>query len=84
MQCSPTFTEVPQPQKTGTLPPPDDQSTVVHLRPLRPYKIGWLAHRVQRPHEKINHALVLAGILVVPSSTAGTCETYGANKIIQR
>ena len=23
--------------------------------------IGWLAHRVQRPHEKINHALVLGG-----------------------
>jgi hypothetical protein len=23
--------------------------------------IKWLAHRVQRPHEKINHALVLGG-----------------------
>jgi hypothetical protein len=23
--------------------------------------ILWLAHRVQRPHEKINHALVLGG-----------------------
>src|SRR5262245_34156277 len=23
--------------------------------------INWLAHRVQRPHEKINHALVLGG-----------------------
>ena len=25
----------------------------------------WLAHRVQRPHEKINHALVLGGKLIV-------------------
>ncbi len=24
--------------------------------------ISWLAHRVQRPHEKINHALVLGGV----------------------
>ena len=23
--------------------------------------VSWLAHRVQRPHEKINHALVLGG-----------------------
>jgi hypothetical protein len=24
--------------------------------------VSWLAHRVQRPHEKINHALVLGGV----------------------
>ena len=24
--------------------------------------VAWLAHRVQRPHEKINHALVLGGV----------------------
>ena len=30
---------------------PDDAGHMIH----------WLAHRVQRPHEKINHALVLGG-----------------------
>ena len=36
-----------------------------HLRRIYPEEaehiIRWLAHRVQRPHEKINHALVLGG-----------------------
>jgi hypothetical protein len=36
-----------------------------HLRLIYPenadHIISWLAHRVQRPHEKINHALVLGG-----------------------
>jgi hypothetical protein len=36
-----------------------------HLRRVYPedasHILNWLAHRVQRPHEKINHALVLGG-----------------------
>ena len=36
-----------------------------HVRMVFPddweHIISWLAHRVQRPHEKINHALVLSG-----------------------
>jgi hypothetical protein len=36
-----------------------------HVRRVYPndvdHIISWLAHRVQRPHEKINHALVLGG-----------------------
>jgi hypothetical protein len=36
-----------------------------HLRSVYPddadHILGWLAHRVQRPQEKINHALVLGG-----------------------
>ena len=36
-----------------------------HVRKVYPndadHIIKWLAHRVQRPHEKINHALVLGG-----------------------
>jgi hypothetical protein len=38
---------------------------VRHIRYVYPddadHIIDWLAHRVQRPHEKVNHALVLAG-----------------------
>jgi hypothetical protein len=36
-----------------------------HIRKIYPddadHLIRWLAHRVQRPHEKINHAIVLGG-----------------------
>jgi hypothetical protein len=36
-----------------------------HLRRVYPddaeHILSWLAHRVQRPHEKINHALVMGG-----------------------
>ena len=36
-----------------------------HLHRIYPddaeHSLNWLAHRVQRPHEKINHALVLGG-----------------------
>lgn len=31
--------------------------------------IAWLAHRVQRPHEKINHALVLGGLQGIGKDT---------------
>jgi len=38
---------------------------VAHIRRVYPndadHIIAWLAHRAQRPHEKINHALVLGG-----------------------
>jgi hypothetical protein len=38
---------------------------LAHVRNIYPdeasHSIKWLAHRVQRPHEKINHALVLGG-----------------------
>lgn len=38
---------------------------IAHVRRIYPdeadHIIAWLAHRVQRPHEKINHALVLGG-----------------------
>jgi hypothetical protein len=38
---------------------------LAHLRAIYPEEaehiIRWFAHRVQRPHEKINHALVLGG-----------------------
>jgi hypothetical protein len=41
------------------------QPWIEHVRRLYPdevdHIIRWLAHRVQRPHEKINHALVLGG-----------------------
>jgi hypothetical protein len=36
-----------------------------HLRRIYPsdwnHAVGWFAHRIQRPHEKLNHALVLGG-----------------------
>jgi hypothetical protein len=35
----------------------------------RGHIINWLAHRVQRPHEKINHALVLGGFQGVGKDT---------------
>jgi hypothetical protein len=38
---------------------------LAHIRKIYPddadHIIAWLAHRVQRPGEKINHALVLGG-----------------------
>jgi hypothetical protein len=37
-----------------------------HIRKIYPdnadHIISWLAHRVQRPHDKINHALLLGGV----------------------
>jgi hypothetical protein len=45
--------------------PEKAQPWVSHVRRVYPYEadhiIAWLAHRVQRPHEKINHAIVLGG-----------------------
>jgi hypothetical protein len=44
-----------------------------HLRGVYPtdadHIIKWLAHRVQRPHEKINHALVLGGLQGIGKDT---------------
>jgi hypothetical protein len=45
-----------------------------HVRRVYPddaeHLIKWLAHRVQRPHEKINHALVLGGAQGIGKDTA--------------
>lgn len=35
----------------------------------RDHIVRWLAHRVQRPHEKINHALVLGGLQGIGKDT---------------
>jgi len=51
-------------------PPPGDPAKaepwVEHIRQIYPdeadHIIKWLAHRVQRPQEKINHGLVLGGV----------------------
>jgi hypothetical protein len=44
-----------------------------HTRKIYPddadHIIAWLAHRVQRPHEKINHALVLGGLQGIGKDT---------------
>jgi hypothetical protein len=44
-----------------------------HVRKIYPddanHTITWLAHRVQRPHEKINHALVLGGLQGIGKDT---------------
>lgn len=44
----------------------DAKPWIDHVRWIFPdeanHIISWLAHRVQRPHEKINHALVLGGL----------------------
>ncbi len=44
-----------------------------HVRYLYPdeaeYIVDWLAHRVQRPQEKINHALVLGGLQGIGKDT---------------
>jgi hypothetical protein len=44
-----------------------------HIRRIYPddadHIIAWLAHRVQRPHEKINHALVLGGLQGIGKDT---------------
>lgn len=46
---------------------------VDHLRKVYPddadHLVRWFAHRVQRPHEKINHALVLGGAQGVGKDT---------------
>ena len=46
---------------------------VAHLAKIYPadmeHIIKWLAHRVQRPHEKINHALVLGGLQGIGKDT---------------
>jgi hypothetical protein len=46
---------------------------VDHIQRIYPedaaHIIKWLAHRVQRPHEKINHALVLGGLQGVGKDT---------------
>lgn len=45
--------------------PSKAETWLAHVRRVYPdeaeHIISWLAHRVQRPHEKINHALVLGG-----------------------
>lgn len=44
-----------------------------HVRKVYPddaeHLIHWLAHRVQKPHEKINHAIVLGGVQGVGKDT---------------
>jgi hypothetical protein len=44
-----------------------------HVRRVYPddadHIVKWLAHRVQRPHEKINHALVLGGLQGIGKDT---------------
>ena len=44
-----------------------------HVRKVFPddadHIVQWLAHRVQRPHEKINHALVLGGLQGIGKDT---------------
>jgi hypothetical protein len=44
-----------------------------HVRRVYPNEadhiVAWLAHRVQRPHEKINHALVLGGLQGIGKDT---------------
>ena len=46
---------------------------LAHVRKVYPNDadriIKWLAHRVQRPHEKINHALVLGGLQGIGKDT---------------
>jgi hypothetical protein len=46
---------------------------IEHVRKIYPddaaHIIAWLAHRVQRPHEKINHALVLGGLQGIGKDT---------------
>src|SRR5262249_853457 len=34
-----------------------------------PHLIRWFAHRVQRPHEKVNHALVIGGAMGIGKDT---------------
>ncbi len=44
-----------------------------HIRRIYPndadHLVPWLAHRVQRPHEKINHAIILGGLQGIGKDT---------------
>jgi hypothetical protein len=46
--------------KRGEVSPWVEHGTKVYGEDFE-HVVRWLAHRVQRPHEKINHALVLGG-----------------------
>jgi hypothetical protein len=67
------FNQYRPPEPTADGDPSKAERWAAHLRYIYPdeadHIINWLAHRVQRPQDKINHALVLGGPMGIGKDT---------------
>lgn len=61
--------------------PGDVEPWLAHMRRIypdeAPHLVRWFAHRIQRPHEKINHAVVLGGPQGIGKDTLLEPVKYG-------